>query len=439
MHPTHFEALYPDNSRELELSKVAQFLKEGTSCQVIGMPGAGRGNVVGFLAYNKAIREKHLGHLSQWFHFVMVNFSEVRNKPLFEVTKLMFLELVDSLEERGKKVEYTIVSDIFKNALSFQDELVLFQALKKAIDYLSIDKELTVIFLFERFETYISALTADFFNQLRVLRSRAKYRFSVIFSLTRPLEELIDPTLMADYYEFLAGHHVYLSLYDKPGLTFRLEYLAKVSGKTIDPQFVENVLQLTAGHGKLTKVCVEKALQADLLPQDATREFFLNNATVQGVLYEIWSFLSSQEQELLSQNPPQSTRFLENIQLIQDEHITIPLFADFITSVVQKELDSPLVYDETTNTIKRGATTISDNLTGAEFRLLRLLLQNKERVIERDEIVAAVWQENASTLGVSEQAIDQLVFRLRKKIEADPNQPQLIQTIKGRGIKLQSI
>jgi two-component system phosphate regulon response regulator PhoB/two-component system alkaline phosphatase synthesis response regulator PhoP len=124
---------------------------------------------------------------------------------------------------------------------------------------------------------------------------------------------------------------------------------------------------------------------------------------------------------------------------MKNDHITIPLFADFIRSVVQKELDSPLVYDETTNTIKRGLTVISDNLTGAEFRLLRLLLQNKDRVVERDEVVGAVWQENTSIAGVSEQAIDQLVFRLRKKIEADPNHPELIQTIKGRGIKLQSI
>lgn len=437
MHPLHFEALYPDNSREKELSQVAQFLKEGTSCQIIGMPGSGRGNMIGFIAYNKAIRQKHLGHLHKWFHFVVVNFSEVRNKPLFEVTKLMFLELVDSLEERDMQETHTVISQMFKDALSFQDELVLFQALKKAIDYLSIEKELTIIFLFERFETYITMLTPDFFNQLRVLRSRAKYRFSVVFSLTRPLEELIEPTLMADFYEFLAGHHVYLSLYDKPGLSFRLDYLAKVSGKPIEPKLVEHVLHLTGGHGKLTKVSVEKCLQENIHPDEVTKDFLLSSSTVKGALFEIWSFLSSQEQEMLSKNPPENTPFLEHIDLIHGHTITIPLFADFITSIVQKEIDSPLAYDEATNTIKKGSTTISDNLTGAEFRLLRLLLQNREKVVERDEVVAAVWQDSASTAGVSEQAIDQLIFRLRKKIEPDPNHPTLLQTIKGRGIKLQ--
>lgn len=437
MHPTHFEALYPDDARNPELSQITQFLKEGNSCQVIGMPGVGRSNLLGLLAYNQAIQQEHLGHLSQWFHFVMVNFSEVRNKPLFEVTKLMFLELADSLREKNMLGEYEHVSNIFKDSLSFQDELVLFQGLKKAIDYLSIEKELTIIFLFDRFETYINMLTADFFSNLRVLRNRAKYRFSVVFSLNRPLEELIEPTLLADFYEFLIGHSVYLSLEDKPGLAFRLSYMEKVNNKTLDADHVQKILSLTGGHGKLTKVCLEKCLQANLTSQELTKDFLLNIPTVQGALFEIWSFLSADEQTAIVKE--EVLPFLEAIFLTKAGKPTIPLFADFSTVITQKQTNEPLIYDNATNTIKKGLQTISDNLTGAEFRLLRLLLTNRDRVVERDEIIAAVWQQTTTTSGVSDQAIDQLIFRLRKKIEPDPTSPTLLQTIKGRGVKLQSI
>lgn len=437
MHPTHFEALYPVETRETELTHIAQFLKEGNSCQIVGMPGVGRSNLLGLLTYNRAIREKHLGHLSKWFHFVMVNFSEVRNKPLLEVTKLMFLELADSLRERNMTEEYYAVSEIFKDSLSFQDELVLFQGFKKAIDYLSIEKELSIIFLFDRFESYINMLTPDFFSNLRVLRNRAKYRFSVVFSLNRPLEDLIEPGLVADYYEFLADHCVYMSLEDKPGLEFRLSYMEKVGEKTFDPGHIQTVLSLTGGHGKLTKVCLEKCLQANLTSDQLTKSFLLHIPTVQGVLFEIWSFLSADEQTAIAKK--ETLPFLEAISLTKDGSITIPLFADFAHDFVEKQQHEPLVYDETTNTIKKGQQTLSDNLTGAEFRLLRLLLTNIDRVVERDEVIAAVWQQSATTTGVSDQAIDQLIFRLRKKIEPDPTQPTLLQTIKGRGIKLQSI
>ncbi len=408
------------------------------------MPGVGRGNILGLLTYNKTVREKHLGSLAQWFHFVLVNFSEVRNKPLFEVTKLIFLELVDSLRERSMAEEYKEVSEIFKDALSFQDELVLFQALKKAVDYLSIEKEMTIIFLFDRFETYINMLTDDFFTNLRSLRTRAKYRFSAVFSLTRPLEELIEPVLMADYYDLLAGHTVFISLSDPEGLKFRHSYLEKASEKHIDTRLVEKILALTNGHGKLTKICLDICQQDHITQAKITRTLLLSIPSVQAGLLEIWSFLSTQEQDLLASaqgsvvQDTSNNKFLEDIGLIKKGRIAVPLFADFVQQRVQKEVDAPIRWDDSTNTIRKGSQTLSDNLTGAEFRLLRFLLANPDRVVGRDEIASTVWQGSTSTLGVSEQAIDQLVFRLRKKIEADPNKPTILLTIKGRGIKLQN-
>jgi two-component system response regulator MtrA len=63
------------------------------------------------------------------------------------------------------------------------------------------------------------------------------------------------------------------------------------------------------------------------------------------------------------------------------------------------------------------------------------MLENKGRVLEKEEIINAVWKEAKTTLGVTDQALDQLIFRLRKKIEENPNTPQYLQTVKGRGFK----
>src|SRR3989344_465953 len=202
LESAHFESLYPDNSRFEEIEKILSFIKKGNSCQLIGLPGVGRSNLLGLLTYNTNVRIKHLGENQKWFHFVLCNFSEIRKKPLFEATKFIFLSLTDSLRERKMK-EYQRLNEIFKESASANDELVLFQGLKRAIDYLCIEKELTVVFLFDRFEEYISELSTEFFANLRILRNRAKYRFSVIFSLNRPLEDLIEPMLFADFYEFL--------------------------------------------------------------------------------------------------------------------------------------------------------------------------------------------------------------------------------------------
>lgn len=429
MEPNHFEALYPANARFVTIQQIFGFIKGGSSCQLIGLPGVGRANIFGLLAYNRSVREAHVGDNQKWFHFVTVDFSEVRGKPLFETTKLMFLELVDSLKERHLLEEYKIASGLFKDALSFQDELVLFQGLKKTIDYLAIEKELTIVFLIERFEEYLPMLTQDFFSNLRILRNRAKYRFSVVFSLGRPLEDIIEPTILADYYEFVVGNHVYVPLQDAASSQFRLSYLEKITGKQFPERVYEQILELTGGHGKLTRIATEIAMKND---QEVTTGELLFHKSIQGALLEIIYYLTPSESELLREKG--TTPFLEKIDLIKGGNITILLLKKFLeTSPLPSE--EKITFDNSTNTIKRGSTTISDTLTSSELRLFVLLLQHEGEVIDRNTIIQQVWKESTSTAGVSDQALDQLVFRLRKKIEKDPNNPLHLRTIKGRGLR----
>lgn len=438
----HLESLYPEDSRQKELSQILSYIKEGNSCQLIAMPGVGRGNLLGFLAYNRNIRITHLGEDGQGqYHFVLANFSEIKNRPLFDVMKFLFLELTSSLHERRREEEFLVVDQMFKEALSYQDELVLFQGLKKAIEFLTLEKNISIILLLERFETYIPKVTEEFFNNLRSMRSRVKYKLSVVFSVTRPMEESLEPTLMADFYEFIAGHHVYMSLMDIAGTSFRVAYLEKLTGGKISKETQATILSLTAGHGKLTRLCLETTLSEQYKGKEMSEDFFLSLKTIRGALYEIWYFLTPDEQQdmlTLCQNKecPLPNQFLKDIGLIRDNRITIPLFVRFVQDLLPaSQKMQPILYDSSTNAITKGTLILSDNLTVSEFRLLRILLENPNTVIDREQIIHAVWKDSKSLEGVSDQAVDQLVFRLRKKIEDDPNSPVHIQTVKGRGVK----
>ena len=101
MEEKHFEALYPENALFSEIDKLLGFVKAGKSGQLIGLPGAGRSDLLELLAYNKNIRDKHLGENSKYVHFVLVDFSELRKRPLFDVMKLSLLLMVDMLSCRN--------------------------------------------------------------------------------------------------------------------------------------------------------------------------------------------------------------------------------------------------------------------------------------------------------------------------------------------------
>lgn len=446
MESLHFESLYPDATRFDEIEQIFRFVKEGNSCQIVGFPGVGRTNLLGFLSYNKAIRLRHMGDEQKWFHFVMVHFTELRKRPLSDATKLMFLTLVDSLREREMEEEYQKAREIFKESLAFNDEFVLFQGLKRVIDLLALEKKLTIVFLFDRFEEYVPMLSQEFFSNLRILRNRAKYRFSVVFSLNRPLEDLLEPMLFADFYEFIAGHTIYVPPVDKPGLEFRIAYLEKTSGQSLNEKVKKHLMELTAGHMKLTRLAIEIILKNAAQHSNTLRHTLLEQKPIQGALAELWQALTPEEQTILeaitnNKSVDTADTFLEKAGLIRNGNITIPLLNTYIQALLEKESSQQqskndhITIDEQTTDIVKGDLVLSDTLTALEYKLLRHLLQHAEKVIEREEIIDAVWGENASTAGVTDQAVDQLIFRLRRKIEDDPNNPQHLQTVKGRGFR----
>lgn len=74
-------------------------------------------------------------------------------------------------------------------------------------------------------------------------------------------------------------------------------------------------------------------------------------------------------------------------------------------------------------------------LSPAQFALLELLSSDPERVFSRDEIIAAVWPD-AVTLGVSDEAVDSLVRRLRKRLAGLDSAHDYILAIRGHGFRL---
>ncbi len=76
-------------------------------------------------------------------------------------------------------------------------------------------------------------------------------------------------------------------------------------------------------------------------------------------------------------------------------------------------------------------------LSPKEFELLTYLYKRPGQVCSKDEIGHAVWPEyDQGSGGVYDYQIENLVRRLRSKLEPDPANPQLLITLRGLGYKL---
>ena len=72
------------------------------------------------------------------------------------------------------------------------------------------------------------------------------------------------------------------------------------------------------------------------------------------------------------------------------------------------------------------------HLTLMEAKLLRYLIENEGRAVSRNEILEKVWnlQEDTDT-----RAIDNFIVRLRKYLEDAPDDPKIVQTVRGVGYR----
>jgi two-component system phosphate regulon response regulator PhoB len=69
-------------------------------------------------------------------------------------------------------------------------------------------------------------------------------------------------------------------------------------------------------------------------------------------------------------------------------------------------------------------------LSTLEFRLLYYLARRPDRVFTRDQLLDAVWGTDRF---VTPRSVDVYIRRLREKIEADPEKPEYLKTVRGAG------
>jgi two-component system response regulator MtrA len=100
------------------------------------------------------------------------------------------------------------------------------------------------------------------------------------------------------------------------------------------------------------------------------------------------------------------------------------------TPVVNEIAIGDLLIDVAGHSVKRGQTAVA--LTVLEFKLLLTLAKRPWQVFSRELLLEEVWeyQHSADT-----RLVNVHVQRLRAKIEIDPENPQVVVTVRGVGYK----
>ena len=92
-----------------------------------------------------------------------------------------------------------------------------------------------------------------------------------------------------------------------------------------------------------------------------------------------------------------------------------------------------IAIDVSARTVSKGGKPIK--LTHIEFELLTFFCRNEHRVVSREELLREVWGQRQANPA---RTVDNFVAQLRAKLEADPDQPIYLLTVRGSGYRFVS-
>ncbi len=111
---------------------------------------------------------------------------------------------------------------------------------------------------------------------------------------------------------------------------------------------------------------------------------------------------------------------------------TMPLEAGFLPA---GQVNTRLHLDERSRRVWVNNKEVIPPLSAQQFRLLRALERRNGQVITRQQLIDDIWGSDQAD-GVSEQAFDALVRRLRERLQSMDKDHSYIVTVRGHGLRL---
>jgi energy-coupling factor transporter ATP-binding protein EcfA2 len=372
---------YPSDYRADEVRAITAATHAGECVSVVGLSGAGKSNLLGFLAGRQSTAEHA---------FVLVDCNRLDEPSPAAIFRLIRRALADSPLLQGD-----VSPEAKRSGEGVRGELDALDAalegrLQDAGSSLSL--ALDVSLLFSRFDDL--ARDPAFSGNLRALRDAHKYRLTFVTATRHPL---LPHTELS---ELFYANTLWLGSLNKSDARWNVARYAERKGLKWDDAISKSLISVSRGYPSLLRAVCEA--YADGASPDVNGLSL--HPAVRARVEEFWADKPSEDEMRRSG--------LENLPLLQSSR---PLKA-------RTRFDAP--------------TFDTSHLTAKENLLLSYFLAHSEVVCEKDDLIRAVWPEDkVFERGVRDDSLAQLIRRLREKIEPDPANPRYIHTVPGRGYR----
>ena len=445
---------HPLSYRQEIAAPIFRNILSGESCVVIGAASMAKSNLVKFIQ-RPDVQAYYLGDLAAHTLLVLVDTNRLAE---VEFSDWVAYELIlNSLVEASYTAPQALrlpqmLGDLHRDLTLHRDRLLAQRYLERAIRLICTENSLRLAIIIDDADPLYQAVSASFLNNLRALRDMYKYHLCYILFTRQPLEDIGNSPKSESFYELFNRNVLGLKPYQP------VDAMRVIEQQEIRKQFHLTAAQrawlvsFSGGHSGIL-VAAFDLLAKGWRIDETQPEKWLREPTLNEECQKLWKSLNTDEHWMLvrlqagleGENPeehPILQALIHKGLICQDQEdhwrIFSPLFDRYVQLAGQDAADDFHLDEVTASVWVAGRQTAP--LTQLEYRLIKVLYQNRGQVLGRDLLLQALYPKEFSqsnpTFNPQDNRVDNLIRRLRNKIESNPGQPRYILTRRGHGYLL---
>jgi DNA-binding winged helix-turn-helix (wHTH) protein len=435
----------PVTFHKTKVSQVMAALTAGDSCAIVGIGSVGKSRFLRFLQ-REDVRQNYLAEETPHYLFVYVDIHKILKSSVWGLLELMLHQLLMELENRGvDEASHQMIDDLHQRTTTPETQHLALRYVDRAIRIVCNDLGWHLVFLIDEFDNLCRTMKPRGFSALRALRDEYKYQLSYVVATRLEWKRLRDDVSeIESFEEVISPHTVWLGPYPEDDAHIMLHRLNERQKESLDKKIGEKLLQATGGHPGLLREAYYVIYQGNDISTLA------DNLRMQDECQRIWLSLSPIEQTVLSTlvddkvAVSQSSEAITQLQhkglvggpWATNDQIFSSIFEKYIK---QKGTDakSRVFVDHQRRTVWVNGYQIR-GFPPLEYKLIAYLEQKHGELCTRDELAQHLYPDETALggAGVSDNRLDSIVKRLRKRIEPNPKEPKYILTVRGHGFRL---
>jgi DNA-binding winged helix-turn-helix (wHTH) protein/AAA+ ATPase superfamily predicted ATPase len=350
-----------------------------------------------------------------------------------------------------------IVEGFYSKVVESNNDFAIPLAFNDAvINLLDDDGVQDVILLLDEFDNVLTGLDERVFLNMRALKDKYEECLNFVTATLRPPASFGGGDDLSEFLEPFAPHRYDLQPLSNEEATELAADIFEQANDSLDPWELDYILEQAGWHPGLLQAAAHVVMEVESgAPSTYTEQALKvavdelqNHQLVRSELAKLWKQLLPVERELVSLSAMRGPGALAHTQYMhlhqrgllvgEEPHSRLfgLLFSHYARrqGLARQEVPDGVWVDIDAGTVWVGGQLI-DTLTDLEYRLLLLLYGRMDKICDKYQIVEAVWGQEY--LGeVDDARIEKLVSRLRSKLEPNPNRPQFVATVRGRGYKI---